>query len=320
MKKVLISVLLMLGASGVSAEALDCNALANSMDAEPAGYSYACANHVPDWSVRWLEIDGVSDIGFTLDVRGESPRPANTLYTFPLSSFDVQSPIGATQASVFAMDFSPDGETLYAATGAAAATNPSVFGTIDKSTGGFTVIGALAGLTSGDSASGMAIHPRTGVAYFSAAGGTPASSRLYSLNLASGALALIGQITAPTDAAGTIMIDIAINCDGDLYGHNISDDALYSIDLNTGAGTLIGPHGFAANFAQGMDFDNATGILYGFIYTGTGTNRFGSFDLTTGAFTTLVQNNPLGEYEGAIPGQCPASDILFADGFDTVLP
>lgn len=69
-----------------------------------------------------------------------------------------------------------------------------------------------------------------------------------------------------------------------------------------------------------MDFDNASGTLYAFIYEGGGTNRFGSFDLATGAFTTLIQDNPLGEYEGAIPTQCgSAPDVLFVNGFEDLL-
>lgn len=320
MNKILTSFVIISLSGSVSAEVLDCDALSNSMDAEPAGYAQSCKSVGQESVVQWPGIGGVSDIAFSIDVRGATPRPANTLYTFQLGSFDVQSAVGATQPSTFAMDFSPDGETLYAATGATAPTNSSTFGTINKSTGVYSVIGALDGLISGDSATGIAIHPRTGAAYFASSGGTPSVSSLYSLDLASGALDLIGPISAPTDPQGTIMIDIAINCDGDLYGHNISDDALYSIDLTTAAGTLIGTHGFAANFAQGMDFDNASGTLYAFIYTGAGSNRFGSFDLTTGAFTTLVQNSPLGEFEGAIPSQCPSVDIIFADGFDNATP
>ncbi len=100
-----------------------------------------------------------------------------------------------------------------------------------------------------------------------------------------------------------------------MFGHNISDDALYSIDPVTGAGTFIGTHGFDANYAQGMDFDNSDGTLYGFMTTIDTSSRFGSFNLSTGAFTTLVHDNPSGEYEGAFPAACP-SDTIFANGFD----
>lgn len=314
-----LAICTMMGTRLASAQALDCAALANSADAEPAGYAERCVNAVaaPSSLTSLPPTRGAPVIAYTYDMRGQSPRPPGTLYTFPLSNFATQTTVGTTQLSIFAMDFTPNGQTLYAVTGSTAATNPSTLGTLNTTTGAFTVIAPLSGLTAGDSASGLTIDPVSGDAYFAAAGGATASSRLYRLNLTTGALTLIGQMAAPTDPVGTIMIDIAMNCNGQLFAHNISDDALYSINPASAAATLIGTHGLAANFAQGMDFDNASGTLYGFIYTGTGTNRFGTFDLATGAFTTLVQDNPLGEYEGAIPTQCGAApDALFANGFE----
>jgi hypothetical protein len=91
-----------------------------------------------------------------------------------------------------------------------------------------------------------------------------------------------------------------------LVAHEIATDSFYNVNPATGAMTLIGSHGLAANFAQGMDFDNQDGTLYAFIYTGGGTNRFGTVNLTTGAFTTQAQDNPLGEFEGAVRNTCPA--------------
>lgn len=304
MHKSLITIALLAAAFNASAQdTLDCAALANSAGAEPEGYAAQCKPSAPAPRIVNNTL-APTDTAFTLDIRGQAPRPPNTLYSFVLNAFATQTSIGALNPSIFAMDFNPAGTTLYGITGSTATPNPSTLGTISTTTGAFTPIAALTGLTAGDSASGLTINPSTGAAFFSAAGGTPVTSRLYSLNLATGAVTLIGQITAPTDATGTIIIDIAMNCAGALYGHNISDDALYSINPATGAGTLIGTHGLAANFAQGMDFDAQANTLYGFIYTGTGTNRFGTFNLATGAFTTLVQDNPLGEYEGAIPTTC----------------
>lgn len=315
MRKSLLTLAMLAAGFQASAQSvLDCAALANSAGAEPEGYAAQClAGVTPAPSVP-ASVLAPTDTAFTLDIRGQAPRPANTLYSFVLNAFPTQTARGATNPQIFALDFNPAGTTLFGVTGSAANPNPSTLGTINTTTGAFTVIAPVTGLTAGDSATGLAINPTTGVAFFSAAGGTPAASRLYSLNLTTGAATLIGQITAPTDATGTIMIDIAMNCAGQLYGHNISDDALYTINTTTGAGTFIGTHGLAANFAQGMDFDNQDGTLYAFIYTGTGTNRFGTFNLATGAFTTLAQDNPLGEYEGAIPTTCtpPATAPVYS--------
>jgi uncharacterized repeat protein (TIGR01451 family) len=97
------------------------------------------------------------------------------------------------------------------------------------------------------------------------------------------------------------MIDIAIGPDGEMYGHDIGTDSIYHIDKATANSTLIGPTGYAANYAQGMDFDNDDGTLYIFLYQGTGANVYGTVNLTTGAVTPLAISNPQGEFEGAIP-------------------
>lgn len=328
MKILKLTALAMLcGAGTASAESGYCTGLAHATGVEPVGYMATCVGTTP--TIAPTVFDDVrvpTDTGYTIEIRGQAgvpTRAANNVYTFALNAWATQTQVGTapTQSSIFGMDFTPDGNTLYAATGSGAVTNAMHFGIVDKTTGVYTDIGALTGFTAGDSTTAIAIHPRSGLAYYAAAGGTPATSRLYTLNLATGALTLIGQITAPTDATGTLMIDVAVNCEGQIFAHNISDDALYSVDPATGAGTKIGTgHGLAANFAQGMDFDNSDGTLYANIYTGAGTNRFGTFDLATGTFATLVQDNPLGEYELAIPTQCPSlPDDLFANGFEDPL-
>lgn len=70
--------------------------------------------------------------------------------------------------------------------------------------------------------------------------------------------------------------------------------------------------GFNANFAQGMDFDNATGTLYGCIYTGGGSNVYGTWDTTTGEVTPLNVDEPLGEWECAIPNPCPDLELTLS--------
>lgn len=135
---------------------------------------------------------------------------------------------------------------------------------------------------------------------------------LYSINPATGAATLIGQ-----DATSMAMIAIAINCNGQLYGHDIVNDAIYSINTSNGAVTLLGATGFNSNFAQGMDFDNTTNQLYAWTYQGGGANRYGTIDLTTGALTTLSASNPTGEYEGAIKNTCALGTLVFNDGFES---
>jgi hypothetical protein len=317
---------IMMSAQAIAAaERLDCAALSNSMGSEPEGYAEQCASGIPYAYSAPVLPRAPTDIGFTLEIRGQAGVPtrlANSLYDFTLNAFPTQTLRGVSNPQIFSMDFDVAGTTLYGVTATTATPNPLTLGTINTTTGAFTPIAAVTGLTAGDSPSGLTIDPVTGAAFLLAPGGTPiVLSRLYSLNLTTAAATLIGQVTAPTDGAGTLMIDISMNCSGQMFAHNIADDALYSVNPATGAGTFIGAHGLAANFAQGMDFDNQDGTLYAFIYTGSGTNRFGSFNLATGAFTTLVQDNPLGEYEGAIPTTCfpVVVDDIFASGFEEVV-
>jgi hypothetical protein len=307
-----IGVAMALVSSSVAAQ-VDCAALANSAGAEPAGYAAQCMPGVVAAPQSFVNPRAPTDTAFTIDIRGQAPRPANTLYSFILNAFSTQTTIGLTNPQVFAMDFNAAATTLFGVTGSAAAPNPSTLGTISTTTGAFTPIAAVTGLTAGDGASGLTIHPVTGAAFLSAAGGTPLSSRLYSLNLTTGAATLIGPMTGPP--ADNIVIDISMNCSGRMIAHEIATDSFYDVNTATGAMTLIGPHGLAANFAQGMDFDNQDGTLYAFIYTGAGTNRFGSVNLTTGAFTTLVQDNPLGEFEGAVRNTCTAGATAPVFGF-----
>jgi len=58
------------------------------------------------------------------------------------------------------------------------------------------------------------------------------------------------------------IIDIAINAQGEMYGVDIVNDVLVRIDPTTGAGQVVGSIGFNANYAQGMDFEETTGVLY----------------------------------------------------------
>ena len=148
---------------------------------------------------------------------------------------------------------------------------------------------------------GLTIDPVSGTAYISS------TTDLFTIDLTTATTTAVGTM----GTAGGLVIDIAMDCNGALYAHDIGDDSLYSVNTATGAATVIGGTGLAANFAQGMDFDNDDGQLYGFVYTGGGTNTFGTFNLATGAVSALSTNSPLGEFEGAIPTTCvpPDSDV-----------
>ncbi|MEW6758306.1 MAG: carboxypeptidase regulatory-like domain-containing protein, partial [Acidobacteriota bacterium] len=119
-------------------------------------------------------------------------------------------------------------------------------------------------------------------------------STLYTIDPATGAATVVGQIT---NAPG--IIDIAINVAGEMYGVDIVSDALVYIDTATGAGTVVGGLGVNANYTQGMDFEDISGTLYWAAYTSSGELR--TIDTATGA-STLV---------GAFPGGAEVDCLAF---------
>src|SRR5688572_4587034 len=195
----------------------------------------------------------------------------------------------------FALDFDPTASTLYCINN-----TTRELGTINPDTGDFTSIAAMSGIGATDNFLDLTIAPN-GTAYMAAAGAAPGLPTLYTVNLATGAATAIAPFTG-----ASLIIDLAVDRDGILYGHDIGTDTLVSIDPTTAVVTTIGPHGLAANFAQGMDVDWSTNTLYATIYTGGGTGRFVSWDTTTGAVTTLVDTTPWNmEMEMAVRSPIP---------------
>ena len=134
----------------------------------------------------------------------------------------------------------------------------------------------------GGNVTGIRWDSSTGNAFAMAYDSGSGNSCLNSLDLTTGATQQIGC------ASGTLIIDIAIDPSGAMYGVDIISDALVAIDKTTGAAQAIGSIGFNANFAQGMDFDAATGTLYLAGYDGDiSSGGIYTVDLTTGLATKL---------------------------------
>ncbi len=153
---------------------------------------------------------------------------------------------------------------------------------LNTATGARTIVGPAVP-SFGHVWTGMAASV-TGTVYASAS--DCSSSSLYTIDKNTGAATLIGTITNAPCA-----INLAIDPAGQwLYAVDIVNDNLVRIDPATGAGTVVGPVGINANFAQGMDFDDVTGTLYWASFSTSGALRV--IDTTTGA-STLV---------GAFPG------------------
>ena len=251
-----------------------CPQYENYAGREPDGWAEFCGAPAPTPS--GLVSRAPADTAYALDVRYDR------FVQFTLNDFPGQTLVGTQPDPMYGMDFDPTATTLYALND-----TTGELGTINLTTGAFTAIVACTE-PDGNSWSGLSIDPVSGTFYAST------TTDLYVLNPATCSPALVGAF-----GTGGIMIDIAVNTAGDMYGHDIGTDSIYRINTTTGAATLVGATGYAANFAQGMDFDNDDGTLYIFIYTGGGTNTYGTVNLATGAITPLAQDNPLGEFEGA---------------------
>jgi hypothetical protein len=153
---------------------------------------------------------------------------------------------------------------------------------IDEITGVMTPIGSYDPGGTGLSFNGLAYDQTTNTLYGCS------STELYTVSMSTGASTLVGSFNIGSE----LMIGIAFDSSGNLYGADIVSDSLYLINPSTGTATLIGPLGININFCQDMSFDWDTGILYlaafesnlfeGGLYTcnpGTGaTTKVGAFE------------------------------------------
>ena len=126
---------------------------------------------------------------------------------------------------------------------------------------------------------------------------------LYTIDPATGAGTLIGAM-----GNASLMIGIAADAAGNIYGYDIGDDNFYSINKTTGAATIVGPLGHDFNYAQDMAYDKVNDVCYLAGYTTTG--GLFSVDVTTGAATFLAEFAGGAEITGfAIPDEGTAPPV-----------
>src|SRR5690606_29814446 len=71
-----------------------------------------------------------------------------------------------------------------------------------------------------------------------------------------------GETTLVCNFVGFTFVDFAIDYNGVIIGHDITNNALYIINKTTCETTHWVDVGYDTNYAQGMDFDWSTNILY----------------------------------------------------------
>jgi subtilisin family serine protease len=171
---------------------------------------------------------------------------------------------------------------------------------VDTSNAAYTLVGATTP-PAGETFSGLSGEPG-GELYGLTT--TCAGSSLVTVDPATGATTLLGAL--PGIDCG---IDLAYNTDEDqIYIVDIITDSLFRVDPGTLAVTNVGLLGVAANYAQGMDYEEETGILYWAAYTAQGELRV--IDMSTGA-SALV---------GAFPSGAEVDSFAFATGGTSDVP
>jgi hypothetical protein len=220
---------------------------------------------------------------YAVDVRGQR------FVRFDTNTPGTQTVLATTYANqYYGLDFDASATNLY---GAGIIGGVARLDTLSLTNGAALTSVNITGLDTGASITGLTFDVNNN-AFLSASG--TGGYKLYSLNTGTGAATQIGVMSA-----ANIMIDISSSATGQLVAHDITTDAFWNVNPGTGATTLIGNHGLAANFAQGMDFDWSNNTLYAAVYTGGGTLTYGSVNLTNGTVTS-IPGIVSGEYEMAV--------------------
>ncbi len=317
MKHLLAGTLAIL-ATPALAQAHDCAALADSPFAMPRDYPLHCVAPAPAKRVLpgpfTAHVDGDVPQAYAVQLSAMPEFVDQGFYRFPLDGSAPQAVnVEAGFANFYALDFNPAATRLY---GIQYLPNgsPHRIATINTATGSTSTVSFLTNLfflAPRDMVTGMTVDPRSGQTYISTVEiltNNPqlTEARLWRLNLHSGTPELVGRLLP--EELRVIFIDLAMDCQGRLYGHNISDDSLYRINPGDATVELVGRHGQDANFAQGMDFDNGSGELYAWLHTSGGSSTLGRFDLGSGAFEPIAPA-PAGQWEGAIGNTCAPAGI-----------
>ncbi|MEZ6019544.1 MAG: hypothetical protein R3F17_05400 [Planctomycetota bacterium] len=155
--------------------------------------------------------------------------------------------------------------------------NNGVMGTKNLVTGALTPVGP-SGMP-GNSIYGLTAHPDGHLWYAMVRVGT--DYQLWAGTVSPLAFAPVG-----TPTSGRFLINLACSGSGQLFSVDIQNDCLVRIDANTGVMTTVGNFGMNINYSSGLDFDWATGKLYGSLMTTVGVEQyFAEIDPVTAALT-----------------------------------
>lgn len=218
---------------------------------------------------------------FDNSVFGVEAVSAYSLAQFPLTdpaSLQLFPPFAAG-SFVSGCDFDNSGfyEKLYCVD----SSSPAEFFSMNTTDGTKNTIGSSSP-SGAESFTSLSMDQTSGIMYATSSA-CSASSSLYTIDLKTGQASLVGAISA-----GSCIVSSGVDNKGNLFGVDLVSDSLILIDKATGAGTVIGPLGYDANFGQGMDCDERTGTCFLFAFNaGTFQPELRTCDTNTGATTLL---------------------------------
>lgn len=309
--KISMGALLLAGLTNASAAELqfgDCETASNWAGAEPAWFATECDVAALPANLPSRGAGGATSNAWMLNF-GIFSDPADTgVLTYPMPDILNTTQLAPDAATLFSADFNQATEQLVAVRN-----NDFTLGTVDTTTGAYSVIGTISGPDDTQTLTGLAWDPTDGTWYLSV------GATLYTIDPATAVATEIGS----TGLVDEILIDIKFDSTGQLYAITIADDSLYAIDKADASSTLIGALGVDINFAQGMAYDYSTDEMWAWLYQGGGNVTWGTIDLTTGAVAAeeiFAGDGPeasgaiLGGFEGG-GGELPESQAVPTLGF-----
>jgi len=206
--------------------------------------------------------------------------------SFEIDTPEVYTPIAGSPSVGFegagAIDPNSDGSTAYAF-------DDLTLYSIDTATGVYTSLGTITP-SSGGSWVGMEFDPTSGTLY-GLAGNFGIDVGLYTIDVGAVTATLVGTSSVTTGA-----VTLAIDGAGVGYITDVVSDSLYSIDVATGAVTLVGALGVDLNFGQGMVYDINSDQVYTALFNNFSfAAEWWTVDTATGAATfvgTIDATNP----------------------------
>jgi hypothetical protein len=153
---------------------------------------------------------------------------------------------------------------------------------------------------------GLAFHPITGVLYGSTANSdTNTRARLITINPQTAQVTVVGLFNVFTLQGQIItMTDIGFDPNGNLFGiSSRGGPHLYSISINTGQGTILGPGAYQTTIGGAIAISSANVIYSSPTYnssTSPTTAVFGIYERTNGEFMVITNMpNPLSSSYGS---------------------